>query len=74
MRSNKKSKKKIVTNPYNVVVMRAAHGQGYGGRARSSAEISVISARMQYPIAPADVLEADVQLVPAALLHVGLTV
>lgn len=54
--------------------MRAAHGEGDGRGARAPAEVGVVAARVQDPVAPADVLEADVQLVPAALLHVGLAV
>lgn len=62
------------THPDNVVVMRAAHRKRNCSRAGAPAKVGVIAAGMEYPVAPTDLLEAYVELVPTAFLHVGLAV
>lgn len=62
-------KRKRNAHPDYVIVGRSAESQRGCGRTRSAAKVSVVTARMKDPVAPADILEVNIELVPAALFH-----
>lgn len=54
------------TYPQNICVRRSAKCYRCGRFARSSTKVSIVSARMQNPVIPADLGERDVKLFPTA--------